>query len=122
MDSMQGVFGAISGQLGDLANGEAVVGSPIKLGAVTLYPVSRITFGLAGGGGDGVEPQKAGGKLVQGTGGGAGGAAKARPVAVIVFSEQGVEVLPIADKKGKLDQLLEKVPGLIDSIKERCEG
>jgi len=120
MESIHEILGTISSQLGDVANGEAVVGAPIKLGAVTLYPVSRLSIGLGGGGGSGDEVHehgKAGQVPAKGTGGGAAGAAKARPVAVIVFSEEGVSVLPIADKKGKLDQILEKVPGLIEQIK-----
>jgi len=95
-----------------------VVGSPIKVGAVTVYPISRISLGLGAGGGSGDDLSKQAAGPQHGTGGGAGGAAKARPVAVLVFAEAGVSVLPIADKSGKFDQLMEKIPGLIERMKE----
>jgi uncharacterized spore protein YtfJ len=125
MEHIQEMLGAIGGQVGDVAASEAVIGSPIKLGPVTVYPISRISLGLGGGGGTGTDfansPKSVHGPQ-SGTGRGAGGGAKARPVAVLVFSEEGISVLPIADKKGKLDQILEKIPGLIDEIKGRMAG
>ena len=121
MNEIQEILGAVGGQVGGVATGDAVVGSPVKVGELTVYAISRITLGLGAAGGSGDEL----GKQVQGqhgTGGGAGGGAKARPVAVLVFSEQGVSVLPIPDKAGKIDQLLEKVPNLIDRLKEPAKS
>jgi len=119
MNEIQDVLAAVGGQVGSVASGDAVVGSPIQVGSVTIYPISRISIGLGAGGGSGDDPQGKGATGPQtGTGGGAGGGAKARPVAVLVFSESGVSVLPIADKSGKLDQLLEKLPGLVERFKD----
>ena len=121
MNQIQEMLAAVGQQVGDVASGEAVVGTPIKVGAVTVYPISRVSLGLGAGGGSGDDlgkhgPGGAGGPQ-HGTGGGAGGGAKARPVAVLVFAEDGVSVLPIADKAGKFDQLMEKIPGLIERLK-----
>jgi uncharacterized spore protein YtfJ len=127
MEQIREILEAMGAQLSGVANGEAVVGSPIKVGSVTLYPVSRISVGLGGGGGEGEADGVKGPKLGvgvkfgpgsgMGSGGGAGGGAKARPVAVLAFSEGNVSVLPIPDKKGRLDQLLDKIPDLIAMVK-----
>src|SRR5690242_15500498 len=107
MEHLQEILEAVSGPLSDVANGEAVVGSPIQLGSVTVYPISRVSIGLGAGGGQGENPEAKGagqpGGPESGVGVGSGGGAKARPVAVLVFSAEGVTVLPIPDKKGKLD-------------------
>lgn len=126
MNEIQEILGAVGGQLGEVASGDAVVGSAIKLGAVTVYPISRVSLGLGAGGGSGEDFGKHRSGAAEGpqhgTGGGTGGGAKARPVAVLVFAEDGVSVLPIADKAGKFDQLLEKIPGLIERLKRRDSG
>jgi uncharacterized spore protein YtfJ len=129
MDEIRGILEAMGGKLGDLANGEAVVGSPIQLGAVTVYPISRVSMFLAAGGGEGENIEMRtkmkglnGEQPDSGKGGGAGGGARARPVAVLVMSEDGVSLLPIPDAKGKLDRLLEKIPELIERIKPTREG
>lgn len=123
LQDIQEILEAVSGPLRDVANGEAVVGSPIQLGAVTVYPISRVSIGLGAGGGHGENPEGKGdgkhGRPESGLGGGSGGGAKARPVAVLVFSGEGVTVLPIPDRKGKLDGILEKIPELIERFKPR---
>lgn len=116
MEQLQEIISAAGIHLHEIASSDAVVGSPIKLGSVTLYPVSRVSLGMAAAGASGTETQK-GAAPMSGAGGGAGGGAKARPVAVLVFSEEGVRVLPISDAKGKLDQFLEKIPELIEQLK-----
>lgn len=119
MLQVQEILEAVGAGLGEVASGEAVVGSPIQLGPVTVFPISRVSLGLGGGGGEG-EGEARGERKERGpesgVGGGSGGGAKARPVAVLVASPEGVSVLSIPDRKGKLDAILEKIPGLIERI------
>jgi uncharacterized spore protein YtfJ len=129
MDQIREILESVSGKLGEMAGGEVVVGSPIQLGAVTVYPISRVSMFLAAGGGEGQNIEMRtkmraldGQQPDSGKGGGSGGGARARPVAVLIMSEDGVNVLPIPDAKGKLDRLLEKIPDLIDRIKPAREG
>jgi uncharacterized spore protein YtfJ len=42
-------------------------------------------------------------------------------VGVAIFSDDGVEVVPIADKKGLLDKLFDKVPELIEKVQAVIE-
>jgi len=122
VEQVQEILEAVGAELGQVASGDAVVGSPIQLGPVTVYPISRVSLGLGGGGGQGEAEAKGGGKdkgPESGTGGGSGGGAKARPVAVLVVSPEGVSVLAIPDRRGKLDALLEKIPGFIERLESR---
>ena len=117
----------VAGKLEESAHSDVVVGEPIAIGGVTLVPLSRLSVGFGGGGGEGEGdvsqhlhhgrrgPKGGRGK---GIGQGAGLGARVRPVAVAIFSESGVEVLPIADKKGVLDKIMEKVPDVIELVKQ----
>ena len=49
---------------------------------------------------------------------GSGGGAKVRPVGVIVFTEDGVRVENIPDRKGPLDKIFEKIPDIIEFAKK----
>ncbi len=123
MEQLHEILEAVSGPLNEVASGEAVVGSPIQMGSVTVYPISRVSIGLGAGGGQGENDESKGsgkrGRPESGAGGGSGGGAKARPVAVLVISGEGVSVLPVPDRKGKIDQILEKIPELIERFKPR---
>jgi uncharacterized spore protein YtfJ len=123
MDNIQDILEAVNVQLGEFAQSDSVVGSPQKIGAVTVYPISRISVALGAGGGEGEDPSGSEERKTQGpesgNGGGSGGAARARPVAVLVFSPEGVSVLPVPDRKGKFDQIFDKIPDLIERFKDR---
>jgi uncharacterized spore protein YtfJ len=129
MQHINDLFDLVSQQLGTVAQSDVVVGTPVSLGAWTVVPVSRVSVGMGAGGGTGDGDMShhrhhhrssqciGNGK---GTGGGAGGAGKVRPVAVLVLGPDGVQVLPIPSKAGKLDHLMDKLPEWIDRIHECC--
>jgi uncharacterized spore protein YtfJ len=126
---MQGVkklLDLVCGRVESAAKSDVVVGAPIELGNVTVVPMSRISvgFGVGGGSGEGEAPNSGKGKSRQpagkgkGAGGGTGGGATVRPVGVAIFSEEGVEIVPIADRPGLLDKLFEKVPELVEKVND----
>jgi uncharacterized spore protein YtfJ len=89
-------------------------------------PISRLGIGLgaAGGAGEGEAPEGKRGRRHgsgKGVGGGSGGGAKIRPVAVLAFTEAGVEVLPVPGKKGKLDRLIERVPEWVEKFEKKSD-
>jgi uncharacterized spore protein YtfJ len=107
----------VTQSLSDAANSEVVVGQTIELGPAKIIPLCRISIGFGGGGGEGdcqSQGQKDSPANGKGKGSGAGGAAKVRPVAAIVFTEEEVRVEKIPDKSGPLDKIFEKIPDLID--------
>ncbi|MCA9515751.1 MAG: hypothetical protein KC635_12465 [Myxococcales bacterium] len=128
MEGIVELIELVAGGVEDAARSDVVVGEPIVLGGVTIVPLSRLSLGLAGGSGegegdipdDGKKASHRGGRG-KGSGGGAGFGARVRPVGVAIFSADGVDVLPIADKKGIFDKLFDKVPEVIDMVKKAQE-
>jgi uncharacterized spore protein YtfJ len=118
MENLQNLYETVSEQLGAMAQSDIAVGAPIAVGNVTLIPLCRVSVGFGAGGGTGegnVNHRKQ--QCGRGTGGGTGGGGKVRPVAVIVFSEQGVEVLQVGDSCSRLEKFLEKIPELVSHFK-----
>ena len=101
----------IVGELKGIASSQTVIGEPITIGDKTVVPVVKISVGFGAGGGQGEHPQKGGG-----FGGGGGGAAKIEPSAFIIMDKDKISLL--SAKPGKLDALVEAVPGLIGKIKD----
>lgn len=122
MVNVEEILQSVGEELGGVAHGEAVVGSPLKLGDATVYPISLVSLGLGAGAGEGEELSGEGGKAQGGVGQGAGGGVKARPVAVLVFQGEQVSVLTIPRKAGPVERLLERLPELIERVKEKGGG
>jgi len=134
MEHIQDLIETISDKLTGVAQSDVVVGDPIELDGVTVVPLSRVSLGFGGGGGEGEGEihghrgrpgKKPRGGKGKGTGGGSGGGAKVRPVGVLVFTDAGVEVHVIKDKKGLVDKIFDKVPDIIDmveKVQERSSG
>ncbi len=115
MEYLEAMLKTVSQDLSGVATGDAVLGSPVKLGETTVYPVSAVSVGLAGGGGEGETGAE---KPDKGSGAGSGGGARACPVAVIVVSKAGLKVIPLPQRKGAFERLLEKIPTLVEKVKE----
>jgi uncharacterized spore protein YtfJ len=108
----------ISGALFDSANSDVVVGQPIELGNATIVPLSRVSIGFGGAGGEGDQHFgcRKDSHCGKGKGAGAGGGAKVRPVGVVVFTEDGVTVEKIPDRLSPIEKLFDKVPDFIDKV------
>lgn len=100
----------IVGELKNIATSQTVVGDPITVGEKTVVPVVKISLGFGAGGGQGEKGEHSG------FGGGGGGAAKIEPSAFIIIDEKKISLL--SAKPGKLDALVEAVPGLFGKIKD----
>ena len=129
MDDIIELLTLVSGQLTDAAQSDVVVGEPIDLGAVKIVPLSRLSMGLGLGGGEGegeVQSYARGAKRTKagrgkGFGGASGVGASVRPVGVAIFSDDGVQVLPIADRKGILDKIFDKIPKVIELVEKHMD-
>ena len=120
MEQVLQMLELVSGEAGQVANSDVVVGDPIEVGGVTVVPLCRVSLGFGAGAGQGEgEPPK--GKrhgAGKGQGGGGGGGGKVRPVGVVVFGADGVEVHPIQDRQGVVDRVFDRIPELIDLVKD----
>ncbi len=86
MKQVEAMLNALTGRLMDLARKNATVAKPIALGERVVVPLVEIGVGLGAGGGVGEgHDDKTDGISGRGVGGGAGGMAKASPVAVVVI-------------------------------------
>lgn len=100
----------IVGELKNVATSQTVVGDPITVNEKTVIPVVKISVGFGAGGGQGSKGDQSG------FGGGGGGAAKIEPSAFIIMDEKKISLL--SAKPGKLDALVDAVPGLFGKIKD----
>lgn len=126
------LLGLVSGQLDEATQSDLVVGQSIDLGGVQIVPLSRMSVGMGVGGGMGegddgrrFEKKRRRKGHGKGIGGASGMGAKVRPVGVAIFTEDGVEVMPIADRKGIVDRIFDKVPQVIELVEnaaKRWEG
>lgn len=129
MKQVEDIIEHVTTTLGDIAQSDVVVGTPLEVGSVTVVPISRISAGFGGAGGEGgggAEGSKGSGKKATdhggGRGSGSGGAAVVRPIAVVVLTPDRVEVLPVPEKPGKLEKLIDQVPSLVERLQGRRGG
>lgn len=98
-----------------MADANTIIGTPIQAEGVTLIPVSRMSFGVAGGGTEfSTKKQSAGDNSF---GGGSGASAKLEPVAFLVVREGSVKLLPVAPPPATtVDRVIETVPEVVDKV------
>ena len=124
MDHMIELMDEMVNTLSETVKSEVVFGKAVNLGPVKVVPLSRISIGFGGGGGEGDQrfghhrEKKNKHPVGKGSGGGGGGRAKVRPVGVLVFTEDGVNVERIPDKTGLCDKIFDRIPDIIDLAKK----
>jgi len=104
----------IAGELERIATTKTVVGDPITAAGKTIIPVSKLTMGFGGAGGEGKKETESG------YGGGGGAGAKIEPVAFIMLSEDDAKIFRISEKSDVgsiLSSLQEVVPDILEKIK-----
>ena len=129
MEETRAIIEQVTTTVSDIAKSDVVAGTPLQVGPVTVVTISRVSAGLGGGGGEGesdppsreAQPKKRDTGAGAGRGGGSAGGARVRPVAVVVFRETGVDVLPIADPQGKVEKLIDQIPSLIERFNKRSD-
>ena len=101
------------GKVREMVDANTIVGQPIVSEGVTLIPISKVSFGFGGGGGN--YTPKTGTEKNLTTGLGAG--VKITPVAFLVVKEGTVRVLPVAvPAASTMDRLVEMVPDAVDKV------
>jgi len=100
-----------------LIDTNTVIGNPIKLDdGTTLIPITKVTYGVAGGGTDfTTKTQKSG--SANPFGGGAGANVSIMPVAFLVVKDGITRMIPVAEPASTtVDRVIEKVPEFTDKI------
>lgn len=98
----------------EMVDTNTIVGQPITTpDGVTLIPISKVSFGFGGAGGDYGKTQP------KDFGGGSAAGVKIDPVAFLVIRDGITRVLPVAvPPVSTLDRVVEMVPDLMDKVKK----
>ena len=114
-NSLSEVIKTTMEQIKVMADANTIVGAPIQAEGVTLIPVSRMSFGVGGGGSE--FTTKAGGTK-ENFGGGSAASAKLEPVAFLIVREDGsVKLLPMTPPPATtVDRVIETVPEVVDKV------
>ena len=109
--TVSSLLGVTMDKVKEMVDVDTVIGKPIELDGVTLIPVSKVTYGFAGGGSD--LPSKSEKVMF---GGGSGAGITVTPIAFLSVRDGRAEVLPLVTQPGAVDSLISKLPGAIDQI------
>ena len=98
----------------EMVDTNTIVGQPITTpDGVTLIPISKVSFGFGGAGGDYGKTQP------KDFGGGSAAGVKIDPVAFLVIRDGITRVLPVAvPPVSTLDRVVEMVPDLMDTVEK----
>jgi uncharacterized spore protein YtfJ len=106
--ALENIMKTMMDELKHIAKTETVVGKEIKAGTSTIIPVSKISLGVAGGGGTGKDRKE---------GEGLGGGASIEPIAFIVVNEDGrAQLLTMKDNADALSKVIDLIPGVLDKF------
>ncbi len=98
------------------ANADTIIGTPIQADGVTLIPVSKLSFGVAGGGSE-FSTKKQTAADANNFGGGTGASAKLEPVAFLVIRGGDVKMLPVNPfPPTTIDRVIDTVPEVVDKV------
>ena len=101
------------GKVREMVDTNTIVGQPIHTeDGVTLIPISKVSFGFGGAGGEyGKNPGD------KNLGGGVSAGVKITPMAFLIVKEGQVRVMPVAVPAATaVDRVVEMVPDLIDKV------
>ena len=98
----------------EMVDTNTIVGQPITTpDGITLIPISKVSFGFGGGGGDYGKAPK------ENFGGGAGAGVKIDPVAFLVIKDGTTRVLPVAVPPATtLDRIVDMAPDVMDKMEK----
>jgi len=98
----------------EMVDANTIVGEPITtIDGITLIPVSKLTFGFAGGGTDSSKNQVPDNAF----GGGIGAGVNITPVAFIIAKGENIKLLHVSPPAATtIDRLIETVPEVFDKV------
>ena len=98
----------------EMIDANMIVGKPIiTADDITLIPVSKLSFGFAGGGSDIAKKQEP----QNGFGGGLGAGVKIEPVAFLIVNGESVKLLHVSPPAANtVDRIIETVPEMFDKV------
>lgn len=101
----------------EMVDVDTIIGAPINTpDGIMIIPVSKVSYGFGGGGGD----YPAGGK--SGFGGGSGVGVKIEPIGFLVVKDGGVRMINITPPAANtVDRVIEKAPEIVELVEGLLE-
>ena len=101
----------------EMVDTNTIVGQPITIpDGVTLIPISKVSFGFGGGGGDYGKNAK------DGFGGGSAAGVKISPVAFLVVKDGSVRMMPVTvPPTSTMERVVELVPEIMDKVEKHFD-
>ena len=101
----------------EMVDTNTIVGQPITIPeGVTLVPISKVSFGFGGGGGDYGKNAK------DGFGGGSAAGVKISPVAFLVVKDGSVRMMPVTvPPTSTMERVVELVPEIMDKVEKHFD-
>ena len=101
----------------EMVDTNTIVGQPITTpDGVTLIPISKVSFGFGGGGGD------YGKNATDGFGGGSAAGVKISPVAFLVVKDGSVRMMPVTvPPTSTMERVVELVPEIMDKVEKHFD-
>lgn len=112
-NNIKAIMDTTMDKLKAMVDADIITGSPIKIGEITMIPVSKVAFGLATGGSD--FPNKHGAELF---GGGGGAGVTVSPIAFIVISGENVKMLPVYNELTTVEKAVSMAPEILEKAKD----
>ena len=99
----------------EMVDTNTIVGQPINTpDGVTLIPISKVSFGFGGGGGDYGKNGN-----IENFGGGAGAGVKIDPVAFLIIKDGVTRMLPVAAAPlTTVDRIVDMAPDIVDKVEK----
>lgn len=123
---IQGLMKTAMENIKEMVDVNTIVGDPVetKEGTVIL-PISKVGFGFAAGGSEFViegdqhiktDPQGHHANVYHPFGGGSGGGVSITPIAFLVVSSTGVNIVPLDNQTHLMERVIDSAPQLVEKL------
>lgn len=124
---IQGLMKTAMENIKEMVDVNTIVGDPVetKDGSVIL-PISKVGFGFAAGGSEfvvdgdhhhsGSDPQHHNANIYHPFGGGSGGGVSITPIAFLVVSSTGVNIVPLDNQTHLLERVIDSAPQMVEKL------
>lgn len=115
--SAAGILSTTIEKVRQLVDVSTIIGEPLVLSdALTIIPVSKVTYGFASGGSD--FPSKSNAQLF---GGGGGAGITINPVAFLVIKNGDVSIKHISSNDNAAERIVSLVPDMFDKVTDTID-
>lgn len=111
-EMIEGALSSVQGMI----DTKSVIGEPIiAQDGTVIVPVSKVTFGVGGGGSEFAPKDKHSDVTFAG---GMGGGASVQAEAFLVINSSNVRLIPVKSSSSSVDKLIDMVPGMVDKVND----